>query len=351
SRLRLLPPEGMRVTPQEPIALRPLGPGESADVAFGLEGESQKALFIWAELAAGDLRIGSRLHLLVSDSAVRMELGPERFAAGLDGQRAVVWLSDQLSAPLEGFVRLSAEQGWRIMPERIPVTLQPGQRRRAEFAVSVPETAPDRAKMTAAFEAAQAKTGSQAVFTVRTAKGLPRVVCRRMAQPPRIDGALDDPCWAAAESVPLQLMRAPGEQKVKTLLRLGCDDKHLYLAVWCWEPLMSALVTGRDPLWSNDDVEIFVEPFHRGQVQFIITADGRRNEPVSSPWRSAVARGPDWWSVEVSIPWAALGPDPPQPGDTWGLNVGRAARPHTEHHALSPRKGYKEDLADLLFAE
>ena len=80
-----------------------------------------------------------------------------------------------------------------------------------------------------AFVLAQARAVDPSVLPAR-----PRIVATRTAQPPVIDGRLDDPAWAAATPSDAFVQHFPDEgapSSERTSMRVLYDDKNLYVGV------------------------------------------------------------------------------------------------------------------------
>ena len=106
-----------------------------------------------------------------------------------------------------------------------------------------------------------------------------------------------------------------------------------------------ATLTEHDaPLWTEETVEVFIDPFGDLQTYFEIEINPlgalvdvvlRR---VISGWRkdfgwhvegmrSRAFKTEAGWSAELTIPFASLVPDPPLPGAVWRVNFLRIDRP------------------------
>lgn len=160
--------------------------------------------------------------------------------------------------------------------------------------------------------------------------------CRFTAKPILLDGKLDAEEWAAAVQVSgftfsgKELLA--GEQMV---MRLLYDRDRLYLGVKCGESKMDKLVAKiRDHdgnVWQDDCIEIFFDPGHdhENYCQFIVNTLGAQYEAMgfdrlwNCEWKTAVASGPDSWSVEVAVPFAAFGVGTPAADSLWGFNLNR----------------------------
>ena len=169
------------------------------------------------------------------------------------------------------------------------------------------------------------------------------VVCPRARGPIAIDGRANEPAWAKAAAVgPLLAIatRAKPDEDL-THARLLHDDTALTLAVTCRAPREA--IPARQPrdhagVWQADHVEIFLSarPDAEDYYHLVIdrggnvfdswrtSTDAAKAGPAwNGAWRAAVAECEGGWSVEVSLPFAAFGATPPQPGALWRLKIGR----------------------------
>ncbi len=141
---------------------------------------------------------------------------------------------------------------------------------------------------------------------------------------------------AIAQTRPARFMTVSAEAaEPVTRIYFGYDRRNLYLRILCFEPEMANLTSPpRDPdqfgIWNDDCVEIFLSPdAERPEEcrQLIVNAAGARwdaaiaslNQPDLA-WDSQaqiqVKHEPNRWSVDVAIPFAALGiADPDFTGD------------------------------------
>jgi hypothetical protein len=152
---------------------------------------------------------------------------------------------------------------------------------------------------------------------------LPRVPAGQEA--PRIDGVLDDPVWNQVPRldpfVPLKASQAD-QARIATLAQVAFDDDHLYVAFRCAEPEPDRLqVVGEakdDDIWRGDDVEVFLSTGEAGlpYVHFIVNPrnlqwDGQGDAADwDAEWRSGAQVGTQEWTVEMAIPWTAVGGRP-----------------------------------------
>ena len=93
-----------------------------------------------------------------------------------------------------------------------------------------------------------------------------RLVCGVAERPPKLDGVLDDPCWAKAgaiEDFVLFLKPMGVDAARRTSVRACADRDAVYFAFDCEEPRTDLLVakgTGRDGnIWHDDIVELFLD--------------------------------------------------------------------------------------------
>ncbi len=157
-------------------------------------------------------------------------------------------------------------------------------------------------------------------------------LARAVAAAPRIDGTLDDPCWAGLAVLDRFgcVMTKSGPPDAAIGARAGYDARHLYIGVRCDEPRMDqalALANSGDPY--NEAVELFIDgnrdrhTYSQFRVAITGAAEHRRGmEPVETTWPAAVARDARGWSAEIAVPWSLLGVTPER-GAAVGLNVNR----------------------------
>jgi len=167
-------------------------------------------------------------------------------------------------------------------------------------------------------------------------------------KPPRIDGLLDEALWRNRPPLEPFLPNAASfkeKPEAATWAWVAYDDTHLYIAFRCEEPQPArmSLVGKRrdDEIWRGDVVEVFVSlgeaplPYRH----FIVNPrnlqwDGQSgpegdDRSWDAPWQSAVHVGEKEWTVEMAIPWEALG-GRPQPGSRRRANLCRQRTPVRE---------------------
>jgi hypothetical protein len=200
---------------------------------------------------------------------------------------------------------------------------------------------------------------------------LPTYLCRRAGQRPAIDGDLSKPAWRDAPAAALRLTESGEAPRQSTTVRLLWDDACLYAAFAVRDEDIRATHGERDdPLWQEEVVELFLDPWGAERVYLEIevsprnvvfdalvvnrTAPGERRRDLSAlvAWTceglrtavrvdgvvngGAVSRG---WDVEIALPLRQLAArSAPAPGVEWRWNayrVDRSAR-GDELQAFSP---------------
>jgi len=183
-----------------------------------------------------------------------------------------------------------------------------------------------------------------------------------------LDGRLDEPAWQAAPlhtgfGPVLTSPPAPLPPEVQTSFRVLYDEAHLYFGILCREPHPDQLVVQAAPqhdaaMWSDDDVELFLDPVgdRREYYQLAVNSQGTQADLYwreggaaavpewSSEWQAAVAKGPDYWSLEVAVPLALLANRPASPwADRWVFSLARTrAVPPGYNSQYSPAFSYHD---------
>ncbi|MEI6499782.1 MAG: sugar-binding protein [Armatimonadota bacterium] len=167
--------------------------------------------------------------------------------------------------------------------------------------------------------------------------------CLRCAQPPVIDGNLDDPCWQKLPQMD-QFFKywtpTPELPPLQTAARLCYDDRGLYLGITMYKDQLDkikATVDSRDnPLtWMDDCVEVMVDPANggTGYYKFCTNYNAARYDERATNmvldsgwnvegWQVKTARAKGGWAIEFFFPWADL-EHRPAPGDIWSFALVR----------------------------
>lgn len=184
-------------------------------------------------------------------------------------------------------------------------------------------------------------------------------VCPRTPTPLTIDGDLTKPAWDLApwsdDFVDIEGDVRP-RPRFRTRVKLLWDEAFLYIGAQLDEPDVWGTLTEHDSvIFQDNDFEVFLDPdgdnhdYYELEINALNTTwdlhlpkpyrDGgpARNEWEIPGMRTAVQvqgtlndptdvdRG---WSVELALPWSALGefarcPAPPRPGDQWRIGFSR----------------------------
>lgn len=145
----------------------------------------------------------------------------------------------------------------------------------------------------------------------------------RCDTPPKIDGALDDPCWTTASSTGGFYRFASSSPVAEMTEAWACaDGRNLYVAFHCHDSQpgrIRADETQRDGDLSKDDrigVEIDSQGTQRGYSTFVLSACGTQFESMENgntdniawagDWQGAVQKTSDGWTAEFAIPYALL---------------------------------------------
>lgn len=196
-------------------------------------------------------------------------------------------------------------------------------------------------------------------------------VCYRANTPLRLDGSLEDAAWRAApwtdDFIDIEGDKKP-KPRFRTRAKMLWDDQYLYIGAEMEEPDVWATLTEHDSvIFHDNDFEIFIDPdgdnHLYGEIEInafgtewdlLLPKPYKDGGPAINGWeipglKVAVrvngtindpASSDKGWSVEVGIPWKALGelhrgyadspsrrpnssPVPPQHGDQWRINFSR----------------------------
>ena len=181
---------------------------------------------------------------------------------------------------------------------------------------------------------------------------LPCIISR--IPPPAIDGRVDPREWKGAAVIASFVeAKLGGPPKAQTRACFAHDDGAVYIGIVCDEPLMSRAAQTRfdrhdSGIWNNDCIEVFLNPQadRASYIHFIVDilnqrydALGRDSFGFNPSWRSATRRDAHSWSVEIAIPFASLGVQPPTPGQAWLGNICRERKAEPELSAWRPTHG------------
>lgn len=187
----------------------------------------------------------------------------------------------------------------------------------------------------------------------------------RLSPAPVIDGDLSDACWRDAsrtgafystKTSSSGVIMLHGVADVQTRVRIGYDDRNLYLAFECMEPATQDLKmdgTRRDyGVIKDDHIEVFLQPDtavgdydHFGLTPNALKYDQR----VTATEGKDYVWSPDWqakarvldnrWIAELAIPFAVINHAGPQMGRAWGILLARDRKAAREASCWPEIKG------------
>ena len=183
--------------------------------------------------------------------------------------------------------------------------------------------------------------------------------CRPTAEPPVIDGRLDDKAWKAAQwtddFLDIQGLSQPAP-RLRTRVKMLWDQDYFYVAAQMGEPHVWAKLTERDAvIYHDNDFEVFIDPDGDNHLYYELEINALGTEwdlLLVKPYRDGAPAINAWdiqglrtgidiqgtrndpsdqdlgWSVEIAIPWPVLAqcagrPTPPAAGDIWRVNFSR----------------------------
>ncbi len=207
-----------------------------------------------------------------------------------------------------------------------------------------------------------------------TAMPRPSLAAHRIDSEIRIDGRLDEPAWAEADSSTsdfIQVQPNPGYPASEaTTIHILYDAHALYVGATLYESEPEKLIVpGLEQDFQTHDSDIFgiaLDTYHDKQNGFLFainpagavwdaqTFNDQRD--VALAWEGIVSVrtsiGPDRWIVEMEIPFATLRYNPVQGEQVWGLAFSRRIRHLNEESNWAPterqHKLYKFSLAGTL---
>lgn len=204
--------------------------------------------------------------------------------------------------------------------------------------------------------------GDPARGSLSDPEAYPRPVAEatRAAEPPRLDGRLDDPAWAGAEILTDFIQSQPDAGALateRTEVRIVYDDDALYIGAMLYQSEPGVYVIQsleRDfPSLSTRDADIFsvtLDTFldRRNSFIFLInpygavrdgqTFNDSRNTDFGFdiPAEVETAHLEDGWSLEMRIPWTGIRFDAGRSEQAFGINFLRRVRRKNEDSYWAP---------------
>ena len=158
----------------------------------------------------------------------------------------------------------------------------------------------------------------------------PKLSMKKAATPPKLDGKLDDACWATAEALPFVAAQSNWGGRAdwdkthdpKKPADYATDIKIVWVAgegvvlgFRCTEPQTSAMKAGVEgDVWDQDNVEVFIDASGAGEGHYYhILADayGRIDFNATTEWKpkglvckTSIDKG--FWTMELFVPFSDL---------------------------------------------
>jgi len=144
---------------------------------------------------------------------------------------------------------------------------------------------------------------------------------------PSIDGKLNDAAWLNASINGGKFVvdvdnNGTVISEYPRIAYIAYDDNALYVAVRVFAPDVNKLMTTAGSVFSNDEIEIFLDPAKKGvSYQWGIDAGGVQDSSHGpGPIEHAISKSGISWVIETAIPFKVLGVTP-KAGDKWGFNL------------------------------
>lgn len=169
---------------------------------------------------------------------------------------------------------------------------------------------------------------------------------RLTTSPPKIDGTLDDEVWLLAPRAENWVQWEPDNMKPlseRTEMQVAYDDRHLYVALRCYDRTPDAIARGlgrRDENPPTDLIAVGFDPRHDHLTGYAFQAnpsgvqsdmyffdDERADSSFDAVWEVRTAITAEGWMAEFRIPFSQMRfNSSPTPGQIWGLSSRRAIR-------------------------
>jgi hypothetical protein len=218
-------------------------------------------------------------------------------------------------------------RGWRLRIKPPRGEIAPGERLTVDIHAELqPEQAryplPEvRLRVEAPLQGQDKPVRLQRVKALPLVGGRPKLSILPAAEPPKVDGRLDEPLWDRPAQTPaLGRMDRQRRDLAPTSVRFAADDRTLYVAFRCEEPKADELrlkARRRDePAYKDDSVELMLDPTGQGETyfHFVANAEGvlydaeRFDKSFNAPGvRSEGRIDGAGYSVELAVPWKSLG--------------------------------------------
>jgi hypothetical protein len=169
---------------------------------------------------------------------------------------------------------------------------------------------------------------------------------RLSGTPPRIDGTLDDEVWIVAPRAGDFVQWDPDNMQPlseRTEMQVAYDDRHLYVAIRCYDRTPAAISTGlsrRDESSPTDNVALGFDPRHDHQTGYAFQTnasgvqsdiyffnDDRTDSSYDAVWDVRTTITSEGWIAEFRIPFSQMRfVTSPEAGQVWGFSGRRSIR-------------------------
>jgi len=193
------------------------------------------------------------------------------------------------------------------------------------------------------------------------------VTCRRSAGPVDVDGRLDEPVWRGGDGVSLMDASGRRTERNRTIVRFAWDHTYLYLAAAVptthgrtgpprgHVPMRDRLDGGWPAIEWFIDVDRDAATYYRLGVDEIGNALDAHNDdltwnlplratPIVGGWQYVVRHQETGWTVEMTMPMAAVFVHRPSVGQVLSIQVVRrptTGEPSSARQWLSPQPGHE----------
>ncbi len=153
---------------------------------------------------------------------------------------------------------------------------------------------------------------------------------QKLAQPPKIDGWLNDEAWQAIQPVGDFIQYDPvngAPASEETLVWAGYDDRYIYFGFKLKDSRPEKIwaeLTPRNEFENNDSITVILDTYHDGRtsISFTLNPKGVQENSVETIWKSEARINDDGWSAEMAIPFKSLRFSS-APEQVWGINFSR----------------------------
>jgi hypothetical protein len=152
----------------------------------------------------------------------------------------------------------------------------------------------------------------------------------RTAEPPKIDGFIEDPCWKNIQPVSGFIQHDPvngAKASEETYVWMAYDSKNLYFAFLMEDSQPDKIwaeLTPRNDFEDNDSITVILDTYNdkRTSIQFTVNPRGVQKNSVETIWKSDAIIREDGWSAEMAIPFKSLRFSSKE-YQVWGINFER----------------------------